>query len=90
MLQHIRAETKPGDAILALPYVPMLYFLSQRPSPARCDAVLPGFATPEIEEELIAAAENAAVGLVIVHDIALGMASRLAASPRIRRSSRAT
>jgi len=40
------------------PYHPGLYFLAQRRNPSRHDVILPGFATPEIQGEVVRALER--------------------------------
>jgi hypothetical protein len=76
VVAFIHEEIPTGEPIFVAPYVPGLYFLAERPNPSRHDAVVPGFATPEIEREIIQALEREQVRLVVVDLASMGREER--------------
>ncbi len=66
IVEAIQREIAAGDPIFVAPYAPGLYFLAERPNPSRHDAIVPGFATAEIQQEVIQALEREQVRLVVI------------------------
>jgi hypothetical protein len=65
-VEAIQRSVPAGQPIFVAPYAPGLYFLAERPNPSRHDAILPGFATPKIQQEVIQALEREQVRLVVI------------------------
>jgi hypothetical protein len=66
LVDAIHREIPAGEPIFVAPYSPGLYFLAERPNPTRHDAIVPGFATPEIQQEVIQTLEREQVRLVVI------------------------
>jgi hypothetical protein len=65
-VEAIRRKTPAGEPIFVAPYAPGLYFLAERRNPSRHDAIVPGFATPGIQREVIEALGREKVPLVVI------------------------
>ena len=66
IVDAIQQDVSPGEPIFVAPYAPGLYFLAERPNPARHDAIVPGFATPAIQLEVIQALERERPRIVVI------------------------
>ncbi len=67
LVAAVHREVPPGQPILALPYIPGLYHLADRPNASRHDAVLPGYATEAIQSEVIEAVDRDRVPLLVIY-----------------------
>jgi len=65
----IRDATEPEHAIFVAPYSPGIYHLCGRRNPSRHDAVLPGYASAEIQAEIIDALDESGARLVVLERI---------------------
>ncbi|MGH9361840.1 MAG: hypothetical protein ACRD2T_07970, partial [Thermoanaerobaculia bacterium] len=67
--EHLLAHTRPGDAVAALPYLPGVNFLTERPLPTRhVDLLPPSLHEAATEQAYIDALERSAVGFVVVDE----------------------
>ncbi len=76
IVEAIQRKIPAGDPIFVAPYAPGVYFLAERPNPTRHDAIVPGFATVEIQQEVIQALEHEQVRLVVIHLTEIGGKAR--------------
>jgi len=53
LVVDLRARTDEDEAILVLPWYPVLYFLAERPNPTRFDWLFPGYLTSDADREAI-------------------------------------
>lgn len=67
LVKAICEDVPAGEPIFVAPYAPGLYFLAERPNPTRHDAIVPGFATPAIQQEVIEGLERERVRLVVIN-----------------------
>jgi len=66
--QHLQATVPPSRSILALPYQPMFYFLSERRNPTRWNYLWPGDQTASDYEALIAQAEKDPPAMILLSE----------------------
>ena len=66
--RNLQASVPPNRSILALPYQPMFYFLSERRNPTRWNYLWPGDQTASDYEALIAQAEKDPPAVVLLSE----------------------
>src|SRR5262249_17803511 len=66
LVRHVQASVPPDRSILALPYMPMFYFLCERRNPTRWNYLWPGDQTAHDHERLIDEAERDPPALVLL------------------------
>jgi hypothetical protein len=76
LVDAIHRDIPEGEPIFVAPYSPGLYFLAERPNATRHDAIVPGFATPEIQQEIIQALEREQVRFVVIALASVGSMER--------------
>ncbi len=47
LVADVRARTRPGEAIVVLPWYPIVYFLAERVNPTKFDWLFPGYLTSD-------------------------------------------
>jgi hypothetical protein len=65
-VQRLQADVSPARSILALPYLPMIYFLCERRNPTRWNYLWPGDQTTHDHERLIEEAERDPPAVVLL------------------------
>ena len=92
LIFDLRARTDEDEAILVLPWYPVLYFLSERANPTRFDWLFPGYLTSDADREaIIDAIANSEVRTLVYNPAAIdGLADRRLAAfePAIDRAIR--
>lgn len=68
-IRYVKDRTHPNEPVVCLPQCSLVHFLAERPNPLRQESVVPGFVTPDQEDEVSRRIANRNVRTILVANV---------------------